>query len=133
MTTPQTSPAHNPHQASTRHRVVDERFAGILAEVFGITCDAILAALGDEPQKQAIQILSWAERTTDPTYVLRCWARRRGRSSYRVPREGLPGRSVDCGDRRQGYGGLRPAGCSLRAVVVDTAVLDRVVRHLGVA
>jgi hypothetical protein len=101
MTTPQ-APAHYPHQASTRHQLVDERFAGILAEDFGIT------------------------------YVPRCWARRHGRSSYRVPREGPPGRSVDCGDRRQGCGGLRPVGCSLRALVTDTDIVKRIVRHLGV-
>jgi hypothetical protein len=96
------TPAYNPHQASTRHHLVDERFAGILAEDFGIT------------------------------YALRCWVRR-GSGSYRAPREGPPERSVDCGDRRQGYGRYRPAGCSLRTVVVDTAALDRIAQHLGIA
>jgi len=95
--------AHYPHQASTHHHLVDERFAGILAEDFGIT------------------------------YAPRCWARRHGRGSYRVPRERPPGRSVDRGDRRREYGRYRPAGCSLRAVVVDTAALDRMAQHLGVA
>jgi hypothetical protein len=132
MTTPQTAPAHNPHQASTRHRVVGKRIADTLAEYFDITCHVILAALEGEPQKQAIRILSWAERTTDPTYALRCWARRHGRGSYRVPREGPPWRSVDRSDRQQGYGGLRPAGCSLRAVVVDADILNRIARHMGV-
>jgi hypothetical protein len=97
------TPAHNPHQASTRHHLVDEHFAEILAEDFAIA------------------------------YALRCWARRHSRGSYRVPREGPPGRSLDRGDRRQGYRGLRPAGCSLRALVVDTAALDRIAQHLGVA
>ena len=102
MTTPQTSLARNTHQASTRHHVVDERFAGISAEDFAIT------------------------------YAPRCWARH-GKGSYRVPRERPPGRSVDRGDCCQGYGRYRPAGCSLRAVVVDTAALDRMAQHLGVA
>jgi hypothetical protein len=97
------TPAHNPYQASTCHHV-DERFAEILAK-----------------------------RTADPTYVLRCWARRHGGGSYRVPREGPPCRSVDRCDRRRGYGEPRPAGCSLRAVVVDTAALDRIAQLLGVA
>jgi hypothetical protein len=104
-----------------------------LAEDFGLACNVILAALEGEPQKQAIRILSWAERTDDPTYALRCWARRHGRGSYRVLREGPPGRSVDRGDRRQGYGGYQPVGCSLRAVVVDTDILNRIAQHLGVA
>jgi hypothetical protein len=102
MIATQTSPAHNPHQASTRHHFADVRFAEALAEDFAIA------------------------------YALRCWARRHGRGSYRVLREGPPGRSVDRGDRRQGYGGHRPAGCSLRAVVVETAISDRIARHLGV-
>jgi hypothetical protein len=132
MTTPQ-APAHNPHQASTRQYLVGERFAGILAEDFGIACDVILATLEGEPQRQAIRILSWAERTADPTYALSCWARRHGRGSYRVLGEGPPSGSVDRGDRRQGYGGYRPASCSLRAVVVDTDVLNRIAHHLGLA
>jgi len=103
MTTPQTSLARNTHQASTRHHIVDEHFAGISAEDFAIV------------------------------YALRCWARRHGRGNYRVPREGPPRRSVERGDRRQGYGGYRPAGCSLRAVVVDTDILNRIAQHLGVA
>jgi hypothetical protein len=102
MTTPQPA-AHNRYQASTRHRLVDPRFAGILAEDFSIT------------------------------YALRCWARCHGRGSYRAPRGGTPGRSVDRGDRRRGYGGPRPAACSVQAVVVGTAVLDRITRQLGVA
>jgi hypothetical protein len=97
------TPAHNPHQASTRHHLVDERFAGILTENFAIT------------------------------YALQCWARRHGRGSYRVLREGPPGRCVDRGDHCQGYGAHRPAGCSLRAVVVDMDTLNRIARHLGVA
>jgi hypothetical protein len=48
-----------------------------------------------------------------------------------VPREGPPGRSVDRRNHCQGYGGHRPAGCSVRAVVVDTAVLDRIAQQLG--
>jgi hypothetical protein len=131
MTTPQAL-AQNPHQAFARHDLVDKHFARSLAEDFGISCDVVLATLGGEPQKQAIHILSWAQRTADPTYALRCWARR-GSGSYRVPREGPPCRSVGRRDRHQGYGGRRPPGCSLRAVVVDTAVLDRITRQLGVA
>lgn len=127
------APAHNPHQAFTRHHLVDEHFAGILAEDFGITCDVILAALEGEPQKQAIYILSSVQRTADPTYALNCWARRHGRGSYRVPRDGPPRRSVDRGDRRQGYGEMRPAESNRRAVVLDTDILDRIARHLGVA
>jgi len=49
MTTPQISPDRDPHQASTRHHVVDKRFAEILAEDFGIACNVILAALEGEP------------------------------------------------------------------------------------
>jgi hypothetical protein len=102
MTTPQTSLARNTHQASTRHHVVDEHFAGISAEDFAIA------------------------------YALRCWARR-GSGSYRAPREGPPGRSMDRRDRRRGYGGYRPAACSVRAVVVDVDILDRIAQHLGIA
>ena len=94
--------AHNRHQASTHHHLVDERFAEILVEDFAIA------------------------------YALTCWARCHGRGSYCVPREGSPGRSVGR-DRHQGYGERRPPGGSLRAVVVDTAVLDRITRQLGVA
>jgi len=103
MTIPQTTTAHNPHQASTRHHLVDERSAGISAE------DSAIA------------------------YAVRCWARRHSWGSYRVPREGHSGRSVDRGDCRQGYGGPRPAACSVRTVVVGTAVLDRIAEQLGVA
>jgi hypothetical protein len=82
---------------------VDEHFAEILAKDFAIA------------------------------YALRCRARRHGRGSYRVLREGPPGRCVDRGDHCQGYGAHRPAGCSLRAVVVDMDTLNRIARHLGVA
>jgi len=102
MTTPQTSLARNTHQASTRHHVVDERFAGISAEDFAIA------------------------------YAVRCWARRSS-GRYRVPREGPPCRSVDRSDRRQGYGGYRPTGCSLRALVIDAEMLDRTAQLLVIA
>jgi hypothetical protein len=82
---------------------VDEHFAEILAKDFAIA------------------------------YALRCRARRHGRGSYRVPREGPPGRSVDRRDRHESYGAHRPAGCSLRAFVVDVDILDRIAQHLGIA
>jgi hypothetical protein len=95
--------AYNRHQASTHYHLVDEGFAEILVEDFAIA------------------------------YALMCWARCYGRGSYCVPPEGSPGRSVARGNCCQGYGRYRPAGCSLRAVVVDTAALDRIAQHLGVA
>jgi hypothetical protein len=95
--------AHNRNQASTRHDLLDEGFAEILVEDFAIA------------------------------YALTCWARCPCRGSYCVPREGSPGRSVGRGDCCQGYGRYRPAGCSLRALVVDADILDRIAQHLGVA
>ncbi|MDP9477979.1 MAG: hypothetical protein M3R38_20240 [Actinomycetota bacterium] len=71
MTTPE-----NRNKPSSRHHVVDGRFAAILEDDFGIETVVILDALEGEPQKAAINILAWAERTDDPAFALVAWARK---------------------------------------------------------
>lgn len=82
----QESGRKHPHH-TTRHLLVDRRFAAVLAEDFGIQRNAVLRALEDEPQRQAIAICSWAERTTDPQGALLAWARKHRRGTYGEARE----------------------------------------------
>ena len=68
---------------STRHLVVNGRFAALLEEDFGIPWDAILEALQGEPQKAAIKVCQWAtEKTDDPARALICWAKKHQRGAF---------------------------------------------------
>ncbi len=81
---------------STRHRVVDGRFAALLEEDFGISWAAVLEALQGEPQKRAIAICAWAsEKTDDPAGALVAWAKKHHKGGHGWPRE-------DRNDRRRG-------------------------------
>ena len=68
---------------SNKHFVVDHRFAAILSEDFGIPAATILDALQNEPQKAAIAICAWAERTEDPAFALTSWARKHNKGRCR--------------------------------------------------
>ena len=83
MTTPK---IHD--KTSTKHHVTDARFAALLAEDFGIPPATVLDALEGEPKKQAISILTWAEKTDDPAWALTSWAKKhnKGRCRRRAAR-----------------------------------------------
>jgi hypothetical protein len=70
-------------QGTTAHIKVDERYAGLLAEDFGLSKATITRALIDEPQRAAIAICEWASRTDQPTRALLAWARKHRAGSYR--------------------------------------------------
>lgn len=147
MTTDPHVPADNIRQAfSTRHIVLDGRFAALLEADFGIEWATILEALVGEPQKQAIAICTWAEKTNEPAKALLAWSRKHRRGTHRPRRRG-------CGqhreDRRDGHG--RPGGNrtarpdtttprrseevgsdSLRGVLVDPERLAQTAERLGV-
>ncbi|MDP9456344.1 MAG: hypothetical protein M3Q49_01300 [Actinomycetota bacterium] len=76
----------NPDKPSSRHVVVDARFAALLAEDFGIARNTILDALEGEPQKQAISVCGWAEKTADPGHALLCWSKKHRRGRHRTDR-----------------------------------------------
>ncbi len=92
---------------STRHHLVDPRFAALLEEDFDIETVVILDALEGEPQKSAISICAWAERTDDPAFALVAWARKhnRGRCGHRRTTTDWPDRT---GRRHGSPGGDRP-------------------------
>ncbi|PLS81218.1 MAG: hypothetical protein CYG60_26020 [Actinobacteria bacterium] len=95
---------NKPADRSTRHHVVDSRFAAILTQDFGIETVVILDALEGEPQKAAIKILAWAERTGDPARALVAWARKHNKGRCR-----RAARPADRPQRRHGSpGGNRP-------------------------
>ncbi len=112
----------NQVKPSTRHHVVDHRFAAILEDDFGIETSVILDALIGSPQKQAIFICEWASHTGDPAYALRCWARRRGRGAYRVPSVAQGGGRSNTRGTGRGSGPARPGGIApRRSCVLDPA------------
>jgi len=60
---------------TTRHHVVDERYAEILFSDFPkLSRIGILDALADFPQRGAIEIAAWASKTREPRKALRAWA-----------------------------------------------------------
>lgn len=75
---------------SSRRHTVDQRFAEILEEDFGIDARTLIQALAGEPQKQAIAICGWAERADDPAGALLAWSRKHRRDVHR------PGQRRDC-------------------------------------
>lgn len=142
MTT-EISPARKPPQVSTRHIVVDSRFAALLEEDFGIPAPTILTALEGEPQKAAIAICEWASRQGNPARALTSWAKKHGKGRCRRARiPGSPSRrhaevsrnpQEDRRDTRRGIDTRRhESGCSLRGVVVNADALDRLAQRLGV-
>lgn len=132
MALPETPNKHR----STRHHVVDERYATILSSDFpALPAEVILDALGGEPQKQAIAVSAWAAKQDQPARALLAWARkhRRGRrrrcagASPRPPRNARRhGRGRDIPARRD----VPPDG--LRGVRCDPDALDRLAERLGV-
>ncbi len=94
---------NKPADRSTRHHLVDERFAAILEEDFGIETVVLLEALEGEPQKAAIKILAWAEKTDDPARALMAWARKHNRGRCR-----RAARPADRPSRRHGGRTERP-------------------------
>lgn len=74
---------------STRHLVVDERFAGLLSEDTGIPAPTVLKALAGEPKHQAIEVCLWASRTEDPAHALISWARKYKRGAFRKARRNM--------------------------------------------
>jgi hypothetical protein len=82
---------NKPADRSTRHHVVDSRFAAILTQDFGI-------------ETVVIKILAWAERTGDPARALVAWARKHNKGRCR-----RAARPADRPQRRHGSpGGNRP-------------------------
>lgn len=143
MSTDQTTPAENTRQASTRHHVVDGRFAALLEEDFGIEWATIVEALIGEPQKQAIAICGWAEKTEEPAKALLAWSHKHRRGTHRPRRRGCGrlserrGRSTGRPETnrsggRQGYGPRRTEEGSLRGVLADPERLAKVAERLGV-
>lgn len=78
MTTPKT-----PDKPSSRHHVVDPRFAALLSEDFGIGRETILLALDAEPKKRAIALCEWAARQDEPAEALVAWAKKHGKGRCR--------------------------------------------------
>lgn len=75
---------------STVHIKTDSRFAGFLADDFGITEATIMKALGGEPQREAIAICEWAtEKTDDPAKALVNWAKKHRRGAFRKARRNM--------------------------------------------
>ena len=99
MTTPKTT-----GKTSTRHHVVDARFAALLSEDFGIPTATVLDALEGEPKKAAIAMCGWARKY----HKGRC--RRAARTTTERParHHGSPG-DDRAGDGR-GSGPARPGG-----------------------
>ena len=106
-------PARKRTQASTKHHVVDHRFA------------VILDALEGEPQKQAISVCGWAaERTDDPAFALVAWAKKQNKGRCRrqrtdrrdhrqsAAREQQDGTREQQGERRRGTAPARLRGGS---------------------
>lgn len=111
------------HGGSTRLHTVDGRFAALLTEDFGVPAATVLDALEGEPQKAAISICAWAERTDDRAFALTSWAKKHSkgrcrrqrtapRTDRRSPREvsGSPG--ADRAGRGRGSGPARRRGVS---------------------
>lgn len=124
-------PAVNPDQASTRHLVVDRKFAAILTEDFGIKSAVILRALDGEPKRQAIALCEWAERTSDPTGALLAWARKHHAGAYHRHGAAAP----QPAHNTPGYGRVSgPARTheSLRGVLVDPSRLAGLAERMGV-
>ncbi len=76
-------------RGSTRHIRVDEHFAGLLAEDFGIEVWELRAAfigVPSVPQKQAISLCDWAVGITrnsrDAGKAIRRWAKKHGKGAY---------------------------------------------------
>ena len=143
-TTTQTAPAENPGKASTRHLLVDARFAGLLAEDFGLDRDTVLRALEGEPQRRGIALCEWASTKGDPAGALLAWSRKHHKGQHRrcVRGQGLP---TERPDRRHGRPSpnspapgrgsdtsSRVAVDSLRGVQVDGDALDAIAAKLGV-
>ena len=79
MTAPKTT-----DKPSSKHHVVDHRFATILEDDFRTPAVTILDALEGEPKKGAIAILTWAtEKTDDPARALAAWARKHNKGRCR--------------------------------------------------
>lgn len=88
MTTDPNTPAGNTDKASTKHVVVDGRFAALLEEDFGIEWATVVEALIGEPQKQAIAICTWAGGKDDPKGALLAWSRKHRKVTHRPRRRG---------------------------------------------
>ncbi len=72
-------------RGSTRHHRVEERFAGLLEEDFGLRAFHARALIG-VPMKQALAVCEWAESRSADTdergEMVRAWARNRGVGRY---------------------------------------------------
>ena len=147
MQTPtiETSPATIPNQPSTRHLVVDRRYAAILHEDFPIVPAAtILEALTGEPQRRASAITEWAAAKDDPAGALLAWSRKHHKGQHRrcrrtagTPPERPDHRHGPPQDNRAapGRGSAPSAGAdvdSLRGVRVSADTLDAIAAKLGV-
>jgi hypothetical protein len=82
-TTESTAPAH----PSTRHLVVDNRFAEILADELGIKTTTARTAFVGEPQRRASEISGWAlDNSDDPherAWMVLSWARKHRAGAFR--------------------------------------------------
>lgn len=121
----QAQPACKYPQASTRKHVVNGRYAALLAEDFGIEWGVVLEALVGEPQRQAIAICDWAEKTKEPAKALVCWARKNKRGTYRPDANNAPARPGVSAPRRS-------EGDSLRGILVNPERLAETANKLGV-
>jgi hypothetical protein len=101
-------PARKCTHTSTKHHVVDEYFAALLVEDFGITTETILIALEGEPRRRSIAICAWAERNEDPAYARRCGAQRHSRGACRVPSVARGGGAEDIDGPVRASGPSRP-------------------------
>lgn len=85
--------ARREHGRTTRHLIVDERYAEILFSDFPkLSRIGLLDALADFPQRGAIEIAAWASKTREPRKALRAWA------AKNRPRRVRFGRCFGCGD-----------------------------------
>lgn len=73
---------------STREMVVDDRFAGVLAEDLGLKPSTVRTALIGEPKVRAIRVVEWAQRNApdDAEHrgrILIWWAKKHRAGAFR--------------------------------------------------
>ena len=88
----------------TRHHVVNQKFATLLEEDFGIPNVTVLSALDGESKRAAIAICAWAERISEPVGALLAWARKhhaRATTATGQPRHSHEGTRHNTPERRR--------------------------------
>jgi hypothetical protein len=84
--------AYQPSTRTTRHLIVDGRYAEILADELGIKLTTARAAFIGEPQRQASEISGWAlDNSDDPAErgrMVLAWAKKHRAGAFREVSDG---------------------------------------------